>query len=226
MIRRHMYLLIIITMPLMCIAPRPRTSRPKLLARGPGAWTRSSPEEAHRLGEIGTTRLLLHAVSDKTIDMYIKAVRPFLKHLLLHQISPDTPREWDRALSRFLDDMCYMGGWNVNDGAKLMAGFTHLFPEFSNALPLADRSMISWQRLSNASEGGPIPLCAIFLIALRLLELGCASAALAVLLSEDGYLREDDWEHLLIRDVTTLRLQRSSTPEVGLLLGSSERGGH
>jgi hypothetical protein len=58
-----------------------------------------------------------------------------------------------------------------------------------------------------------------------LLELGCASAALAVLLSEDGYLREDDWEHLLIRDVTTLRLQRSSTPEVGLLLGSSERGG-
>ena len=84
---------------------------------------------------------------------------------------------------------------------------------------------MSWQRLSQANEGGPIPLSAIFLIALRLLELGLASAAFAVLLSEDGYLREDDWENLLIRDVSILRAHKDSPPQVGLLLGPSERGG-
>ena len=109
--------------------------------------------------------------------------------------------------------------------AKLLAGFTYIFPEFKENLPLADRSLVSWQRLSQANEGGPIPLSAIFLIALRLLELGLASAAFAVLLSEDGYLREDDWEDLLIRDVSILRVHKDSPPQVGLPLGPSERGG-
>ena len=216
---------LIIQLPLVCVAPRPRVARPKLLSRGPGAWTRSSSEEARGLEAVGATRLLIHSVSDKTIDMYIKAVRPFLKHLLLHRISPNTPREWDRALASFLDDMCYLGGLNVNDGSKLVAGFSYLFPEFKEELPLSDRSIIAWQRLSHASEGGPIPLCAIFLIALRLIELGFAAAALAVLLSEDGYLREDDWENLPIKDIMAVRLDKTSPPEVGLLLGSSERGG-
>ena len=116
---------------------------------------------------------------------------------------------------------------NVNDGSKLLAGFTYIFPEFKENLLLADRSLVSWQRLSQANEGGPIPLSAIFLIALRLLELGLASAAFAVLLSEDGYLREDDWENLLIRGVSILRAHKNSrTPsQVGLPLGPSERGG-
>ena len=156
--------------------------------------------------------------------MYLKGVRPFVKHLLHHAISPETPREWDRALANFMDDLCYLSGGNMNDGSKLLAGFTYIFPEFKENLPLADRSLVSCQRLSQASEVGPIPLSAIFLIALRLLELGLASAAFAVLLSEDGYLREDDWENLLIRDVSILRAHKNSPPQVGLLLGPSERG--
>ena len=84
---------------------------------------------------------------------------------------------------------------------------------------------MSWQCLSQANEGGPIPLSAIFLIALRLLELGLASAAFSVLLSEDGYLREDDWENLLIRDVSILRAHKDSLHQVGLFVGPSERGG-
>ena len=73
-------MMLIINMPVMCVAPRPRVARPKLLSRGPGAWTRSTSEDADRLGSAGATRLLIHSVSDKTIDMYLKAVRPFVKH--------------------------------------------------------------------------------------------------------------------------------------------------
>ena len=157
--------------------------------------------------------------------MYLKAVRPFVKHLLHHAISSGSPREWDRALANFMDDLCYLSGGNVNDGSKLLASFTYIFPELKENLPLADRSLVSWQRLSQANEGEPISLSAIFLIALRLLEFGLASAAFALLLPENGYLREDDWENLLVRDVSILRAHKDSPPPAGLLLGPSEQGG-
>ena len=49
-------MMLIINMPVMRVAPRPRVARPRLLSRGPGAWTRSTPGDADRLGSAGRRR--------------------------------------------------------------------------------------------------------------------------------------------------------------------------
>ena len=99
-------MMLTINMPVMCVAPRPRAARPKLLSHRPGAWTRSTSEDADRLGSAGATRLLIHSVNDiKTIGMYLNCPA-FCE-------TPPAPCDFSRNPTRMGSGACQLYGWFV-----------------------------------------------------------------------------------------------------------------
>ena len=80
---------------------------------------------------------------------------------------------------------------------------------------------MSWQRLPNPAEGGPIPVAAIAIIVLHMIKDFQPYAAFVTLLAFDAYLRESDWEGLCGGDVF---ISSDPTPKVALMLGVGSRG--
>ena len=135
----------------------------------------------------------------------------------------DTPQMIDNALARYLDDLCYIKRKGYNEGSKCYSGMTHLWPELKQYLVLSARSLMSWMRLANMGEGGPIPLGCLLLIVQRMLEIGEMEAAFVTLLAEDGYLRESDWGSIHWGDVSADDVG-GGAPQVAMILGAGARG--
>ena len=70
----------------------------------------------------------------------------------------------------YLDDLCYIKGAGFQEACKTYSGLTHLAPELKNHLPRAARALMSWQRLDNPAEGGPVPEEVIGLLAYHLFK--------------------------------------------------------
>eukprot|EP00972_Heterocapsa_arctica_P005048 748643-Heterocapsa_arctica.AAC.1 len=161
-------------------SPR-RELRPRLAKRGPGAWTAHRPEHTSELRRAGTSRLLIHAVSDNTHKSYSPMVRAFLYDARLRGAALNTAAQIDLELVSYMDDLCYVQHAGVQAATKTFAGLMHLAPELKTRLPLSARALTSWQRLNNAAEGGPVPEEGIALIMQEMLRVGRFASAVICL---------------------------------------------
>ena len=107
----------------------------------------------------------------------------------------------DIALMRYLGDLCYVKGAGFQAAAKTYSGMTHLAPKLRDKLPRAARALISWQRLDNPAEGGPVPEEVLALLALYLFKQHKWDHGIIVLLSYEACLRKIDWETITNADV-------------------------
>ena len=167
-------------------SPRPgtpprRPARPRLQKRGPGAWAHGGAREADSLRQVGTSRLLAHAVSDKSCQAYSPVVRAFLYDARLRQAPLENAQQIDIELCCYMDDLCYVQNAGLPAAQTTFAGLTHLAPKLKSHLPRSARALTSWQRLHNAAEGGPVPEEGIALIVQSMLRHGRWPSAIVAL---------------------------------------------
>ena len=188
--------------------------REPLSKRGAQAWDRVKEHPT-----LLSNRLLIHSVDDGTNRAYEKQVREML--YVVRRMGWDfaTPAQRDTALAKYLEWLCYERNGSFSHGSQAFHGFLHIFPEHRDRMPLAARALRSWTALAAQGEGGPLALEAVGPIVCELCKRGELYPAVVVLLSVDCFLREQDWEGLLKRDIAT-----DSYGQVALLFGVRERG--
>ena len=206
-----------------CVAEavRPRAKNLPSEKRGALAWERA--ERGHRPEHDQVLRLLVHGVNDKTNSEYIKEVRIFLEKVLHERIPFNTTAMKDWALAREVDNMCYSRQEPFGKANKLIHGFLHCFPEHrGEQLPTALRALRCWERHGVSREGGPASREAIYCIAADLVAHSRWCEAIAVLVSLDGYLREQDWAGLRGEDIYVA--DHKAGTDVALMFGRAHRG--
>ena len=189
-------------------------AREPLAKRGAQAWKQAKDHPTET-----SNRLLIHAVDDGTNRAYEKQVREMLYVVRRMGWSFGTPGERDEALAKYLEWLCFEQNGSFSHGSLAFHGFLHIFPVHRDHMPLSARALRAWTALAAQGEGGPLALEAIGTIVLDLCMRGEVYPAVVVLLSVDCFLREQDWEGLLRRDVAT-----DSHGQVALLFGVRERG--
>ena len=197
-----MLLIFCIAMALHAV-PTPLTPRAfvPLEKKGPLAWENAQLLPARGRAQGGVNRLHVHAVDDQTNRVYAKQVRYFLQHVKSEQLPFGSVHERDVALADYLSDSCYIFQLGVSKGDTLVSGFMQIFPEHRGHMPEATRALGAWHRLVKGGEGGPLASESIAAIAIEMTLTGALLPALALLLSEDCYLREQDWHQLTREDV-------------------------
>jgi hypothetical protein len=207
--------------------PRPGTPprrevRPRLLKRGPEAWAHAGAREAGPLRKVGTSRPLVHAVSDEACQSYSPLVRALFYDARLRQAPLENAKQIDIEPCRYMDDICYVQNARLPAAQKTFAGLTHLAPELKPHLPRPARALTSRQQLHNAAEGGPVPEEGSALSVQSMLRHGRRPSAIVALASYDELMREADWERITGRDVAVVPSPRGP-PQVALLLSAGAR---
>ena len=181
--------------------PLPPMGSTPMTKRGPLAWDNYAVDPNYGLLGGGFTRLLTHSVADATAVQWAPKVRQFLEFCIQRGWQLTSELEVDRALADYMDVQCYGERKRPTLGSVVMFGLLVIWPELRNKLPLALRSLKSWQKLSGVSEGGPLPEEAIYAIALYMLEHGYYLEAVWTLAQYDVYGREQDMEMLKVADI-------------------------
>ena len=189
-----------------------------LWSRGGRAWAGALERPASGRVSGGVNRLQVHAVDDRTNDIYTAAVRELLIQMRYERVPFTTLEERDRAMADYLSDFCYLRGGSLARAGHLVSGFTHIFPEHKQHMPETARALLTWHRLGLSAEGGPLSSKTIGAIVLKMIQNGHTFSALAVMLSEDAYLREQDWSQMCMEDVY------GDQNRVAIVLGVRERG--
>jgi hypothetical protein len=185
-------------------AGRPQKSeeeRVHLEKRGPLAWTNHAAYFGLSLAEGGTTRLLVHAVADVSMAMWLPKVREAIFFASSHSLEVSTHQDKDVWIATYFDHMCYALQKHPSAGSLVLFGILCMYPESKGKLPLAARSLKSWTKLVSTNEGGPIPEEVVWLIALDMVQQGSVLEACWVLTQYDIYGREQDLEQLKFEDV-------------------------
>ena len=193
-------------------------SRMPLLKKGPLAWEMAKERPTSGRARGGVNRLHVHAVDDSTNKAYAKEVRIFLNHVRSEALPFVTANQRDVTMADYLSDLCYIHQVGAQKGSLLFSGFLSIFPEHKGHMPETCRAMASWQRLALGGEGGPLASTTIAAVALDMTRRGHLLEALALWLSEDCYLREQDWHQLLGSDVFT------DGATTAIVMGVRERG--
>ena len=193
-------------------------SRVPLEKKGARAWEMVHEKPASGRVHDGVNRLHIHAVDDGTNLAYVKEVRKFLNSIKAEQVPFFTLEQRDRAMADYMSDLCYIYQTGISRGTLLLCGFLAIFPEHKTHMPETARALAGWQRLAQGGEGGPLAPLTIGAIAMFMTKKGWLLEALALLLSEDCYLREQDWHQLTRRDLF------ADSGCVSIVMGVRERG--
>ena len=193
-------------------------SRVPLEKKGALAWSKVHEKPASGRVQGGVNRLHVHAVDDGTNVAYTKEVRKFLSAVKAENLPFADFQQRDVAMADFMSDLCYIHQAGISRGTLLFCGFLAVFPEHKGHMPETCRALAGWQRLAQGGEGGPLASCTIAAIAMWMTEKGWLLEALALLLSEDCYLREQDWHQLTKRDLF------ATHDQVSIVMGVRERG--
>ncbi|CAK0879893.1 unnamed protein product, partial [Prorocentrum cordatum] len=196
----------------------PRPGRARIEKRGPRAWDNYEKEPHLGISEGGFTRLLTHSVADVSAAQWAPKVRDFLSHCVDKGWELRSANAVDHALADYMDMKCYKDRLRPAWGSIVLFGLLVIWPELRNQLPLALRSLKSWQRLVISVEGGPLPEEAVFAIAIYFFEAGLLDEAIWTLVQCDVYGRGQDME--MLREADIIWDGRC----VGLLFGISARG--
>lgn len=106
---------------------RPRMSFPALAKRGPLAWDNALTDYKKGVDNFDT-RLNIHAVDTKTAEKYLDEVEIFLRNAKMHRISLRRAEDVDAAMSRELNDRCFLLRQPFGRGAYCFFGLLHLAP--------------------------------------------------------------------------------------------------
>lgn len=186
--------------------------------RGVHAWENYARDDPWMT--TGVIRALVHKVKDPTnLQKYIPAVERFLDWCEVHDISLGAYELKDAALARYINFLIYERQSGAHEAANLVAGFMHVYPEFTeHSFPLAHRAMETHRLLRPGGEGEPCPWEAVVVLAESFAREGYPGEALAILLQADCALREMDWEGALVEDL------HDDGEQLCLELGVRERG--
>jgi hypothetical protein len=135
----------------------------------------------------------------------------------------DSTFQFDSALSNYLDDLCFIRHKGFQSAANTYSGITYLAPELKDHLPLSARSLHSWSKLQNATEGGPLPTEALGLVIRELAEAEKWWSVIIIVWSFDCYLRESDWESVAAEDIS-VTTNPAGILQVACQLGSGSKG--
>ena len=116
----------------------------RLAKRGPRAWDSFERQRAPSLRAEGTTRLLSHAVADRTFKQWDPKGRHFLLECLRSNIPLRSSQDIGMALAEHMDFQCYGLEREAATGSALMHGLLLIAPELRGHLPLSDRSLQAW----------------------------------------------------------------------------------
>ena len=103
-------------------------------------------------------RLLVHAVTNRTLASYVRAVLRFLRFVSLEQEPVETIEQLDDAMTWHMDHMAYEQKQSSQAGKNLKSGAVHLLPDLKDQLPKASRAVRSWEKLEGEVEREPLCL--------------------------------------------------------------------
>ena len=179
-----MLLLFCLVMSLHAV-PAPLTPRAfvPLEKKGPLAWENAQILPARGRARGGVNRLHVHAVDDQTNRVYAKQVCYFLQHVKSEQLSFGTVHERDVALADYLSDGCYIFSSASRRATRCSPASCRSSPSTGATCP---------RPLGHSGRGTVISA-----IAIEMTLTGALLPALALLLSEDCYLREQGWRQFI-----------------------------
>ena len=190
----------------------------KPLKKGARAWENVAAEKTNKYADLEVTRLTVHKVDDDTNRAYTKEVKAFLVDAQRHNVAMQSEDDIDKAMASYMTSLCYNERQQAQRGGNLLSGMNHIFPEWKGSWPRSSRALAAWGRLAGAAEGQPLCRESVALIALHLIKSGNPLAATIVLLSYDGFSREQDWQMLRGCDVAF------DGKRVALMYGVKSRG--
>jgi hypothetical protein len=106
----------------------------------------------------------------------------------------------DTLLSEYMEWL-YESDFSRSSAIGAFFGLLHFHPNFKGHLPEAHMALRGWQRLAPGASYPPLTWHLTCLLALQLTNHGNQAAAVAVLLSFDGYLRISECVGLDVSDV-------------------------
>lgn len=138
----------------------------------------------------------------------------------------------DHALAKYLEHLCYLDTKRYALGSSTFHGYMHIFPQERDSLKESARALKGWERLETQGEGGPLSWESVGAAIEVAAEAGDFWSMVAMLISFDCWLREQEWVQLRRGDIAAHGpieefLRDGSGPdliEVALLFGVRERG--
>jgi hypothetical protein len=102
-------------------------------------------------------------------------------------------------------DAQFLGGEQADLGSKMLAAVRFFSPRFGKGgdlkLPLASQALKGWRKKAPSKSRMPLPIEAVFLIALALVDAGRWSMAVCVLLLMNTYMRPSEAMSLTTKDL-------------------------
>jgi hypothetical protein len=170
-------------------------------------------------------RLQTHKVADvSSLRHYLLSVTGFIDWVEHDNVLVITTADKDRALSDYLDRLCYFEEVGSGAGGHLLSGFQVVFPETIGALPESWNTLTSWEKVSPGGEGSPFTIPEVCLLERDLRLSGKEESADRLHVGVDLYARAQDLDQLQGRDVHLFRTQAAvSLGVVGR--GETTKGG-
>ena len=155
---------------------------------------------------------------DATVTQYMRACRRFCDWVDQEGITIFPSLALDRALTLYMDMLCYDDEIGAGEGKNLASGMMAMYPALR--LPESFRALKAWVALRPGQQGTPVAVPLLMEIIDRMASYGDKGqiAADAALLAFDCYLREQDWELMKAGDVV------EAGGVTAIRLGAQERG--
>ena len=141
-------------------------------------------------------RLLIHSVQDDTaLRSYLPAARRFAEFCLAYSLPVHPWSAMDDSLVQFFAHVCYVEDKHPLNAELVMNALAYIYPEGSRHLPKGWRAAQAFGKLSITKSGGPVGLETLACMEQWLREQKGRTAEAAadqIVISVDGYLREQD----------------------------------
>ena len=177
----------------------------------------------------GAPSLRDRAVSATTLAIYNRSLSRFLSHtrLPLFLFLSLSPRQLDTRLTLYIEHL-FESSAPFDHASHALHAVVFRRPELRSgmALPLARQSVRAWARTKLSVSHPPLTWELAVLFAVTMSSSGHHAAAVALLLSFDGYLRVGEMTRLVARDIIVPNDSRVGSAYTGmaLALGKTKTG--
>lgn len=149
----------------------------------------------------GAGELRSAVVQPKTSNKYKQYLHYFFDFCRECGIQPPSdPTLMDTLMSEYMEWL-YQSDYALSSATCAFYGLLHFYPQFKHFLPESDMALRGWSKLHPGRSYPPLTWNLTCLIALQLAQSGDPTAAMAVLLSFDCYLRITECINLTVADV-------------------------
>lgn len=169
------------------------------------------------------------AVSDTTLRIYNRSISKFLSHirLPLPLFLSMSLSKLDHLLTRYIEHL-FESAAPFDYASHTLHAIAFRRPELRSgmALPMARQSVRAWARVKQSVSHPPLTWELAVLFSVTMSSSGHHGAAVALLLSFDGYLRVGEMTRLVARDIIVPNDSRVGSAYTGmaLALGKTKTG--